>query len=70
MARDVAAQVRRMKRFDNPWRNPKLIWGAGILLAMTAAGSNGSVMMAQAPAWAAPAKTSASPRVSVPPCSS
>ncbi|MGB0439682.1 MAG: ABC transporter permease [Paracoccaceae bacterium] len=43
MARDVAAQVRRMKRFDNPWRNPKLIWGAGILLAIVALGILGRV---------------------------
>ncbi|MEM1273307.1 MAG: ABC transporter permease [Pseudomonadota bacterium] len=32
------AQLRRMKRFDNPWRNPKLIWGIGLLLAIIALG--------------------------------
>lgn len=32
------AQIRRMKRFDNPWRNPKLIWGAGLLLGIVAIG--------------------------------
>ena len=32
------AQIRRMKRFDNPWRNPKLIWGAALLLGIVAAG--------------------------------
>lgn len=31
-------QARRMARFDNPWRNPKLIWGAGILVAIVALG--------------------------------
>lgn len=24
-------QMKRMKRFENPWINPKLIWGAGLL---------------------------------------
>ena len=33
-----ARQIRRMKRFDNPWRNPKLIWGAGLLLGIIALG--------------------------------
>ena len=32
------AQLRRMKRFDNPWRNPKLIWGLGLLLSIIALG--------------------------------
>jgi peptide/nickel transport system permease protein len=27
-----------MRRFDNPWRNPKLIWGVGILLGIIAMG--------------------------------
>ncbi len=27
-----------MRRFDNPWTNPKLIWGAGLLLAIVALG--------------------------------
>jgi hypothetical protein len=27
-----------MKRFDNPWRNPKLIWGAGLLLGIIGLG--------------------------------
>jgi peptide/nickel transport system permease protein len=34
----TARQIRRMKRFDNPWRNPKLIWGAGLLLGIVAMG--------------------------------
>ncbi len=32
------AQRRRMRRFDNPWTNPKLIWGTGLLLAIIALG--------------------------------
>ncbi len=35
---DSARRVRRMRRFDNPWRNPKLIWGAGLLLGIVALG--------------------------------
>lgn len=34
----TAKQMKRMKRFDNPWRNPKLIWGAGLLLGIIALG--------------------------------
>lgn len=32
------ARARRMRRFDNPWLSPKLIWGAGILLGIIALG--------------------------------
>lgn len=38
------AQIRRMKRFDNPWRNPKLIWGAGLLLGIIAIGILGRIL--------------------------
>lgn len=31
-------QKRRMRRFDNPWLNPKLIWGAALLLGIVALG--------------------------------
>ncbi|MEJ6395404.1 ABC transporter permease [Gymnodinialimonas sp. 2305UL16-5] len=31
-------QIKRMKRFDNPWNNPKLIWGALLLLGIVALG--------------------------------
>lgn len=31
-------QMRRMKRFDKPWANPKLLWGAGLLLGVVALG--------------------------------
>jgi peptide/nickel transport system permease protein len=34
----TAKQIKRMKRFDNPWRNPKLMWGAGLLLSIIALG--------------------------------
>ncbi|WP_375551622.1 ABC transporter permease [Rhodophyticola porphyridii] len=39
----TARQIRRMKRFDNPWRNPKLIWGAGLLLGIVAMGILGRI---------------------------
>ncbi|MEM6738781.1 MAG: ABC transporter permease [Pseudomonadota bacterium] len=32
------AQARRMRRFDNPWWNPKLLWGVGLLLGIVAMG--------------------------------
>lgn len=38
MTRAERRQARRIKRFDNPWMNPKLIWGAGLLLAILAIG--------------------------------
>ncbi|MCW1949989.1 MAG: ABC transporter permease [Octadecabacter sp.] len=38
MTRAEKRQARRIKRFDNPWMNPKLIWGAGLLLAIIAMG--------------------------------
>lgn len=37
-ARDKRRQVARMKRFDNPWRNPKLFWGVGLLLGVVLLG--------------------------------
>ena len=40
----TARQIRRMKRFDNPWRNPKLIWGAGLLLGIIAMGLLGRML--------------------------
>lgn len=38
MTRAELRQARRIRRFDNPWLNPKLIWGAGLLLAIIAVG--------------------------------
>jgi peptide/nickel transport system permease protein len=32
------ATAKRMRRFDNPWLNPKLIWGASLLLFIIALG--------------------------------
>ena len=40
----TAREVRRMKRFDNPWRNPKLIWGAGLLLGIVGIGLLGRLL--------------------------
>ncbi|OAN73369.1 ABC transporter permease [Jannaschia sp. EhC01] len=37
-------QKRRMRRFDNPWLNPKLIWGLGLLLGIIALGLLGRVV--------------------------
>ena len=31
-AKEARRLARRLKRFDNPWTNPKLMWGGGILL--------------------------------------
>ncbi|MEM7238701.1 MAG: ABC transporter permease [Pseudomonadota bacterium] len=36
-------QIKRMKRFDNPWQNPKLIWGAALLLGIVALGLLGRI---------------------------
>ena len=38
MTRAERRQARRIRRFDNPWLNPKLIWGAGLLLAIIVIG--------------------------------
>ncbi|WP_305985153.1 ABC transporter permease [Roseibium sp. MMSF_3544] len=38
------AQIRRMKRFDNPWQNPKLIWGLSMLLGIIALGVVGRML--------------------------
>ena len=36
--------ARRMRRFDNPWINPKLFWGAGLLLGFVALGLIGRLL--------------------------
>ena len=43
---DKAARRRakQMKRFENPWMNPKLLWGAGILLGIIALGIIGRIV--------------------------
>ena len=38
MTRAERRQARRIRRFDNPWMNPKLIWGVAILLGIVAIG--------------------------------
>ena len=43
-AKAAARRARAMRRFDNPWSNPKLLWGAGILLAIVAAGVLGRLL--------------------------
>lgn len=44
VAEPTRAQVRRMRRFDNPWLNPKLFWGAGLLLGIVAIGILGRLL--------------------------
>jgi peptide/nickel transport system permease protein len=41
--RAARAQARRIRRFDNPWLNPNLMWGLGLLLAIIALGLLGRV---------------------------
>ena len=38
------AEARRIRRFDNPWLNPKLFWGAGILLGIVLLGVIGRIL--------------------------
>lgn len=38
------SQLRKMRRFDNPWLNPKLLWGAGILIGIMALGLIGRLL--------------------------
>ncbi|MCC1491447.1 ABC transporter permease [Cognatishimia sp. F0-27] len=44
MTRAERRQARRIRRFDNPWLNPKLIWGAGLLLSIIFIGIVGRVL--------------------------
>ena len=37
-------QARRLRRFENPWMNPKLIWGVGLLLGIEALGILGRML--------------------------
>ncbi|MEO1747154.1 MAG: ABC transporter permease [Pseudomonadota bacterium] len=37
-------QARRIRQFDNPWINPKLIWGAGLLIGIIAIGLIGRML--------------------------
>ncbi len=38
------AEIRRRRRYENPWFNPKLFWGAGILLGIVFVGLVGRVL--------------------------
>lgn len=38
MTRAEKRQARRIRRFDNPWLNPKLLWGAALLLSIVFVG--------------------------------
>ena len=38
MTRAERRQARRLKRFENPWLNPKLIWGLALLVGIVALG--------------------------------
>lgn len=44
MTREDRRRARRMRRFDNPWLNPKLLWGAGLLLGIVALGLIGRML--------------------------
>ena len=44
LSRAERRQARRLKRFDNPWLNPKLLWGAGLLLGIIVLGLLGRVL--------------------------
>ncbi|WP_299609976.1 ABC transporter permease [uncultured Tateyamaria sp.] len=44
ITRSERRQQKRLKRFDNPWMNPKLIWGAGLLLGIIALGLIGRIL--------------------------
>ena len=43
LTRAEKRQAKRIRRFDNPWMNPKLIWGAGLLISIVAIGLLGRV---------------------------
>ena len=42
--REERRRARRMRRFENPWANPKLFWGIGVLLAFVLLGLAGRAM--------------------------
>ncbi|SHG95027.1 ABC transporter permease [Marivita hallyeonensis] len=44
MTRAEKRQAKRIRRFDNPWMNPKLLWGVGLLLGIIALGLIGRVL--------------------------
>ncbi len=42
--REAKRRARRMRRFDNPWLAPKLLWGVGILLGIIVLGLIGQII--------------------------
>ncbi|MCR9134617.1 MAG: ABC transporter permease [Alphaproteobacteria bacterium] len=44
MTRAERRQARRIRRFDNPWINPKLLWGVGLLITIIAIGVIGRLI--------------------------
>lgn len=44
LARTERRQAKRLKRFDNPWLNPKLLWGAALLFGIISLGLLGRVL--------------------------
>ncbi len=44
LTRAEKATAKRARRFDNPWLNPKLIWGASLLLGIVALGIIGRLL--------------------------
>ncbi len=43
-AREARRRAKRLKRFDSPWMNPKLLWGAGILIGILLFGFIGRLL--------------------------
>ncbi len=43
MSRADRRRARRIRRFDNPWLNPKLFWGVGLLLGIVIIGILGRI---------------------------
>ncbi|RVT86899.1 ABC transporter permease [Rhodobacteraceae bacterium CCMM004] len=44
LTREDRRRARRMRRFDNPWLNPKLYWGGGLLLGIVLVGILGRLL--------------------------
>ncbi len=42
--REARRRAKRLKRFDSPWMNPKLLWGAGILIGILLFGFFGRLL--------------------------
>ena len=44
LSRAEKRQARRLRRFENPWLNPKLIWGVALLLGIVLLGLIGRML--------------------------